>query len=177
MKLLALDTATEAVSAALWIDGATRARHAVAPREQARRILPMIEALLAEAGLCPAGLDAVAFGRGPGSFTGVRIAAGVAQGIAFAADQPVVPVSTLAAAGTATARRSPRGSATGLRATAGCAIPLPPTCWRWPCATSTPACALRPNRPYPSICATRSSSYRKNPVSSFPHPADSPEPQ
>ncbi len=97
MKLLALDTATEAVSAALWIDGATRARHAVAPREQARRILPMIEALLAEAGLCPAGLDAVAFGRGPGSFTGVRIAAGVAQGIAFAADLPVVPVSTLAA--------------------------------------------------------------------------------
>lgn len=97
MKLLALDTATEACSAALYIDGAVEARHELAPRGHAQLILPMIDALLGAAGLSPAALDAVAFGRGPGAFTGLRIAAGVAQGIAFGADRPVVPVSSLAA--------------------------------------------------------------------------------
>ena len=97
MKLLALDTATEACSAAVWVDGAVLERYELAPRRHAALILPMIEAVLAEAGLSPPQLDAIAFGRGPGAFTGVRIAVGIVQGIAFAADLPVIPISTLAA--------------------------------------------------------------------------------
>src|SRR5690554_2590516 len=97
MKILAIETATEACSAALLIDDAILERYELAPQRHNRLILPMIESLLAEAGIKISQVDAVAFGRGPGSFTGVRIAAGVAQGIAFGADLPVVPVSTLAA--------------------------------------------------------------------------------
>ncbi|MDX1698008.1 MAG: tRNA (adenosine(37)-N6)-threonylcarbamoyltransferase complex dimerization subunit type 1 TsaB [Thiohalobacterales bacterium] len=96
-RLLAIETASAACSAALWIDGEVEERHALAPRQHASLILPMIESLLVEADLAPGDLDACAFGRGPGSFTGVRIAASVIQGIAFAADLPVVPVSSLAA--------------------------------------------------------------------------------
>jgi len=96
MKLLAIETATEACSAALYLDGEITEQYQYAPRQHAQLLLGMAEALLAEAGLAPAQLDALAFGRGPGAFTGVRIATGVAQGIAYAADLPVVPVSTLA---------------------------------------------------------------------------------
>lgn len=96
-RILAIETATAACSAALCVDGEVYERYALAPRQHATLILPMVESLLVEAGLTVAQLDAVAFGRGPGSFTGVRIAASIMQGIAFAADRPVVPVSTLAA--------------------------------------------------------------------------------
>lgn len=97
MILLAVETATEACSAALSIDGVIVERHQRTQRDHSRLILPMIDGLLTEAGLEPGDLDAVAFGRGPGSFTGVRIAAGVIHGIALGLDVPVVPVSTLAA--------------------------------------------------------------------------------
>ncbi|MGH8604327.1 MAG: tRNA (adenosine(37)-N6)-threonylcarbamoyltransferase complex dimerization subunit type 1 TsaB [Gammaproteobacteria bacterium] len=97
MKLLALDTSTDACSVALEIEGHVFARFELAPRRHAEIILPMIEQLLSEAELRVKQLDAIAFGCGPGAFTGLRIACGVTQGIAFSADLPVVPVSTLAA--------------------------------------------------------------------------------
>lgn len=97
MIILALETATEACSAALALDADIRERFEVAPRGHSALILPMLASLLDEAGIGLTQVDALAFGRGPGAFTGVRIAAGVAQGVAFAADLPVVPVSTLAA--------------------------------------------------------------------------------
>ncbi len=97
MKLLAVETSTQACSAALYIDGVICERFELTSNEHTRLILPMINSLMSDAGLRPQQLDALAFGCGPGSFTGVRIAAGVIQGIAFGADLPVVPVSTLAA--------------------------------------------------------------------------------
>ncbi|HVR80773.1 MAG TPA: tRNA (adenosine(37)-N6)-threonylcarbamoyltransferase complex dimerization subunit type 1 TsaB [Luteimonas sp.] len=97
MKLLAFETATEGCSVALWIDGELRERFEVAPRRHAELALPWAEQLLAEAGIAKSQLDAIAVGRGPGAFTGVRLAIALAQGIALALDKPVVPVSTLAA--------------------------------------------------------------------------------
>ncbi|HJR73508.1 MAG TPA: tRNA (adenosine(37)-N6)-threonylcarbamoyltransferase complex dimerization subunit type 1 TsaB [Luteimonas sp.] len=96
MKLLAFETATEACSVALSIDGELRERFEIAPRRHAELALPWAEALLAEAGIAKSQLDAIAVGRGPGAFTGVRLAIAIAQGIALALDKPVVPVSTLA---------------------------------------------------------------------------------
>ncbi len=97
MKLLAIETSTPACSAALFIDGEVYERFEIAPKAHTQLLLPMIDSLMADAGLRPQQLDALAFSRGPGSFTGVRISTGVIQGIAFGADLPVVPVSTLAA--------------------------------------------------------------------------------
>jgi len=97
MKLLAFETATEACSVALWIDGDVRERFELAPRRHAELALPWAEQLLAEAGIARSQLDTIAVGRGPGAFTGVRLAIALAQGIALALDRPVVPVSTLAA--------------------------------------------------------------------------------
>lgn len=95
MKLLAFETATEACSVALYLDGDIIERHEVAPRLHAEYALPWAEALLAEAGIKRSQLDAIALSRGPGAFTGVRLAIAIAQGIALALDKPVVAVSTL----------------------------------------------------------------------------------
>lgn len=95
MKLLALETATEACSAALLVEGRVLARYVHAPRLQTELLLPMVDELLAEAGLSLNGLDAIAYSRGPGAFTGVRIAAAMAQGLAFGADLPLLPLSSL----------------------------------------------------------------------------------
>lgn len=95
--LLALDTATEACSAALLHQGRLIHRFEVIPRMHAVRLLPMIDELLDEAGLSLAQMDALVFGRGPGAFTGVRIATGMVQGLAFATGKPVIDVSNLAA--------------------------------------------------------------------------------
>ena len=95
MKILAIDTATEACSAALFVDGEITSHYQLLPREHSRLILKMIDDLMKQADLSVSSLDLIAFGRGPGSFMGLRIAAGVVQGIAFAHDIPVVAISTL----------------------------------------------------------------------------------
>ncbi|HST28767.1 MAG TPA: tRNA (adenosine(37)-N6)-threonylcarbamoyltransferase complex dimerization subunit type 1 TsaB [Rudaea sp.] len=96
-NILAIETATESCSAALLHGDALIERSEIAPRRHAELILPMIESLLAEAGLARSQIDGIAVGRGPGAFTGVRLAIAVAQGLALALDIPVVPVSSLAA--------------------------------------------------------------------------------
>ncbi|MFH8134723.1 tRNA (adenosine(37)-N6)-threonylcarbamoyltransferase complex dimerization subunit type 1 TsaB [Pantoea osteomyelitidis] len=95
-RILALDTATEACSVALISDGHIDARFEIAPRDHTQRILPLINELLQARQLKLLSLDALAFGRGPGSFTGVRIGIGIAQGLALGAALPMIGVSTLA---------------------------------------------------------------------------------
>lgn len=94
-RILAIDTATEACSVALWNNGEKHALFEICPREHTQRILPMVQQILAESGVSLNQLDALAFGRGPGSFTGVRIGIGIAQGLAMGADLPMIGVSTL----------------------------------------------------------------------------------
>ncbi|MEW6119079.1 MAG: tRNA (adenosine(37)-N6)-threonylcarbamoyltransferase complex dimerization subunit type 1 TsaB [Pseudomonadota bacterium] len=95
MKLLVLDTSTEWCSAALWLDGAVHARRELAEQRHSSLILPMVDALLHEAGVTLRALDGIGYGAGPGSFTGLRIACAVTQGLALGADLPVAGVSTL----------------------------------------------------------------------------------
>ncbi|MCG2579333.1 MAG: tRNA (adenosine(37)-N6)-threonylcarbamoyltransferase complex dimerization subunit type 1 TsaB [Marinobacter sp.] len=96
MKLLALDTSSEGCSAALLVNGSVTERFDLAPRGHTRLLMPMIRELLAEQDLAPMDLDALAFARGPGSFTGLRIATGVIQGLAWGLEIPAIPVSSLA---------------------------------------------------------------------------------
>lgn len=95
-RILALDTATEACSAALLNQQQIDARFEIAPRDHTQRILPLVQELLQAQQLALDALDALAFGRGPGSFTGVRIGIGIAQGLALGANLPMIGVSSLA---------------------------------------------------------------------------------
>ncbi len=97
MNLLAIETSTETCSVALGIEGEVLENYEHAPRQHAELLLPWVEQLLADAGIGFSSIDAIAFSRGPGSFTSLRIGIGVVQGLAWAANLPVIPVSSLAA--------------------------------------------------------------------------------
>lgn len=105
MRLLAFETATRRLSAALWQDGAVIERAAEMPNGGSERLLPWVHELLAESGLGLSQIDGIAFGAGPGSFTGLRLACGVAQGLAWGLDIPAQPVSTLEALALASGER------------------------------------------------------------------------
>ncbi|STV39481.1 metal-dependent protease molecular chaperone [Klebsiella pneumoniae subsp. ozaenae] len=96
MRILAIDTATEACSAALWNDGTLSAHFEICPANIPNVSWPLVQEVLTESGTTLSELDALAFGRGPGSFTGVRIGIGIAQGLALGAELPMIGVSTLA---------------------------------------------------------------------------------
>jgi tRNA threonylcarbamoyladenosine biosynthesis protein TsaB len=95
MRLLALETSTELGSCALWIDGQITEKLCPVGRSHSETLLPLVRELLNDAGLRVADLDAIAFGAGPGAFTGLRVACGAAQGLAVAADLPLVQVTSL----------------------------------------------------------------------------------
>ena len=97
MRILAIETSGDACSAALWLDGEMLARYEEQPRRHVELVLPMVSGLLAEANLRLDALDGIAFGAGPGSFTGVRIAVSAAQGLGLGAGLSLVGVSSLAA--------------------------------------------------------------------------------
>jgi len=106
MRLIGIEASGSRLSVALWRDGAIAERGGVHPNTGSDRILPWINELLDEAGLTPTDLDGVAFGAGPGSFTGLRLACGIAQGLGWGLALPLLPVPTLAAAALASGCRS-----------------------------------------------------------------------
>lgn len=106
-SLLAIETSTDTCSVAVLHRGSVRETSVYSPKEHQRILLPMIEALLAEQSVTLGDLDAIVWGAGPGSFTGIRLAAAVTQGLAFAASKPVIPVSSLAAAAHQAAQQDP----------------------------------------------------------------------
>lgn len=95
MKILALDTSAEYCSIALLADDEVMSQDAYAGQRHSELVLPMVRQVLADSGIALAQLDGIAFGSGPGSFTGLRIACGITQGLAFAADLPVTGICTL----------------------------------------------------------------------------------
>lgn len=95
--ILALDTCTEACSVALIANGQTYSAFEEVPREHSQRLLPLVDTMLAQAGLSLKDIELIAYGRGPGSFTGIRICTSMTQGLALGADKPVIGISTLAA--------------------------------------------------------------------------------
>ncbi|QEI12543.1 tRNA (adenosine(37)-N6)-threonylcarbamoyltransferase complex dimerization subunit type 1 TsaB [Cellvibrio japonicus] len=95
--ILALDSSTDACSVALNRDGKLGIRHEIATKSHTQRLLPMVDEVLGEEGISVSEVDVIAFGRGPGSFTGLRICMGIVQGLAYGSGIPVVPVSTLEA--------------------------------------------------------------------------------
>jgi tRNA threonylcarbamoyladenosine biosynthesis protein TsaB len=95
-NILAIETATDACSVAVCLNGSVREIHELIPRQHSQRLLGMLEELLPGGDLRGAGIEAIAYGEGPGSFTGLRVAASAAQGLAFAAELPAIGVSTLA---------------------------------------------------------------------------------
>jgi tRNA threonylcarbamoyladenosine biosynthesis protein TsaB len=97
VNLLAIETSSEIGTVALASNGSILERRIETPRAQTERILPLVDELLSASGLVLRDLNAIAFGRGPGSFTGLRVAAAVSQGLALAVKIPVLPVSSLAA--------------------------------------------------------------------------------
>jgi len=97
LTVLAIDTATKACSAALLHEGQEYSRYELLPQQHAHRILPMVDELITEAGIEFNQVDLLAFGEGPGAFTGIRIASGVIQGLALGWDKPVVSISSLLA--------------------------------------------------------------------------------
>lgn len=97
MKLLAFEAATRRLSVALWNEGELTEKSADVPNGGSERLLPWAHELLAAAGISPQQIDGLAFGAGPGGFTGLRLACGVTQGLAYGLDVPVAPVGTLAA--------------------------------------------------------------------------------
>lgn len=96
-NFLAIDTSTDACSLALWRDGELSERHEIVPRQHSQRLFGMLRELLPNGRLREQGVDAVVYGEGPGSFTGLRVCASAVQGLCFAASLPAIPVSTLTA--------------------------------------------------------------------------------